>query len=54
MSARGFAFGLASHGIGTARAMSKNKTAGVFAALAMGLSGIATSLFVLIIIKFIF
>ena len=51
MSARGFAFGLASHGIGTARAMSKNKTAGVFAALAMGLSGIATSLFVLIIIK---
>src|SRR5210317_827495 len=53
MSARGFAFGLASHGIGTARAMSKNKTAGVFAALAMGLSGIATSLFVLIIIKFL-
>ena len=51
MSARGFALGLASHGIGTARAMSKNKTAGVFAALAMGLSGIATSLFVLIIIK---
>ena len=54
MSARGFAFGLASHGIGTARAMSKNKTAGVFAALAMGLSGIATSVFVLIIIKFFF
>ena len=54
MSARGFAFGLASHGIGTARAMSKNKTAGVFAALAMGLSGIATSVFVLIIIKFLF
>ena len=53
MSARGFAFGLASHGIGTARAMSKNKTAGVFAALAMGLSGIATSVFVLIIIKFL-
>ena len=38
MTARGFAFGLASHGIGTARAMSKNKTAGVFAALALGLS----------------
>ena len=51
MSARGFALGLASHGIGTARAMSKNKTAGVFAALAMGLSGIATSLIILIIIK---
>jgi putative effector of murein hydrolase len=53
MSARGFGFGLASHGIGTARAMSKNKTAGVFAALAMGLSGIATSIFVIIILKII-
>jgi predicted murein hydrolase (TIGR00659 family) len=29
--------GLASHGIGTARAMSRNETAGVFAALALGL-----------------
>jgi len=53
MSARGFGFGLASHGIGTARAMSKNKTAGVFAELAMGLSGIATSIFVIIILKII-
>ena len=43
MAARGFAFGLASHGIGTARAMSKNKDAGVFAAVAMGLSGIFTA-----------
>jgi len=34
--------------------MSKNKTAGVFAALAMGLSGIATSIFILILIKFIY
>jgi putative effector of murein hydrolase len=33
--------------------MSKNKTAGVFAALAMGLSGIATSIFVIIILKII-
>ena len=44
MSARGFAFGLSSHGIGTARAMSRNKTAGVFSAVAMGLSGIVTAL----------
>ncbi|XDZ64973.1 LrgB family protein [Alphaproteobacteria bacterium LSUCC0684] len=43
MSARGFAFGLSSHGIGTARAMSRNNTAGVFAAVAMGLSGIVTA-----------
>lgn len=46
MAARGFAFGLASHGIGTARAMSRNRTAGVFAAVAMGLSGIVTALIV--------
>lgn len=46
MSARGFAIGLASHGIGTARAMSRNETAGVFAAVAMGLSGIVTSILV--------
>lgn len=44
MAARGFAFGLSSHGIGTARAMTKDKTAGAFAALAMGLSGIATAI----------
>ena len=43
MAARGFAFGLASHGIGTARAMAKDKDAGVFAAVAMGLSGIVTA-----------
>ena len=43
MAARGFAFGLASHGIGTARAMSKDSQAGVFAAVAMGLSGIVTA-----------
>ena len=43
MAASGFAFGLASHGIGTARAMSKDSQAGVFAAVAMGLSGIITA-----------
>lgn len=50
MSARGFAIGLASHGIGTARAMSRNETAGVFAAVAMGLSGIVTALVVPIVV----
>ena len=44
MAARGFAFVLSSHGIGTARAMTKDETAGAFAALAMGLSGIATAI----------
>ncbi len=46
MAARGFAFGLASHGIGTARAMSKNDEAGVFAAVAMGLSGLVTAVMI--------
>jgi putative effector of murein hydrolase len=43
-SAQGFALGLASHGIGTARALQVNETAGAFSALAMGLNGLATSL----------
>jgi predicted murein hydrolase (TIGR00659 family) len=53
MTARGFAIGLTSHGIGTARAMSKNKKAGVFAALAMSLSGIVTSILIVIIIRYL-
>ena len=51
MSARGFAFGLSSHGIGTARAMSRDKRAGVFAAVAMGLSGVITALFLPLIFR---
>ena len=46
MEARGFSLGLASHGIGTARAMSRDKNAGVFAAVGMGLSGLITSIIV--------
>ncbi|MBL61764.1 MAG: hypothetical protein CMI85_06585 [Candidatus Pelagibacter sp.] len=53
MTARGFAIGLSSHGIGTARAMSRNKTAGIFSALALALSGVAVSIIIPIIIKFI-
>jgi predicted murein hydrolase (TIGR00659 family) len=51
MSARGFGLGLASHGLGTARAMSRNETAGVFAALALGLNGIATAILVPLLLK---
>ena len=53
MEARGFSLGLASHGIGTARAMSKNKNAGVFAAVGMGLSGLITSILVPLFLKMI-
>ena len=53
MDARGFSLGLTSHGIGTARAMSKNKNAGVFAAVGMGLSGLVTSMLVPLFLKII-
>ena len=45
-AARGFAAGLASHGIGTARAFQVNPLAGTFAGLALALNGLATSLLV--------
>ncbi|KAB2969584.1 LrgB family protein [Zoogloea sp.] len=40
----GFAMGLASHGIGTARAFQISEQTGAFAALAMGLNGLFTAL----------
>ena len=39
----GFALGLASHGIGTARAFQLSEQTGAFAALAMGLNGLLTA-----------
>ena len=44
--ARGFAAGLASHGIGTARAFQVDEVAGAFAGIAMGLNALVTSLLV--------
>jgi predicted murein hydrolase (TIGR00659 family) len=44
--ARGFAVGLASHGIGTARAFQVDALAGVFAGIAMSLNALVTSLLV--------
>ncbi len=43
-TARGFAIGLASHGIGTARAFQIDAETGAFAGLAMGLNGAVTAL----------
>jgi predicted murein hydrolase (TIGR00659 family) len=43
-AARGFAAGLASHGIGTARAFTVDPIAGTFAGLAMGLNALMTAL----------
>ncbi|EEB84805.1 LrgB family protein [Roseobacter sp. GAI101] len=47
--ARGLAMGTASHGIGTARALQVNETAGAFSGLAMGLNALATALLLPII-----
>ena len=44
--ARGFAVGIAAHGIGTARAFQVSPVAGVFAAVAMGLNGLVTAILV--------
>ncbi|HEY8594446.1 MAG TPA: LrgB family protein [Devosiaceae bacterium] len=45
-AARGFAVGLSSHGIGTARAFSVDPLAGTFAGIAMGLNAVLTAFLV--------
>lgn len=45
-TAQGFAIGVASHGIGTARALQLGEVAGAFSGLAMGLNGVATAILV--------
>jgi len=45
-AARGFAAGLVSHGIGTARAFHVNPLAGTFAGIALGLNGLLTAILV--------
>lgn len=50
-SVRGFAMGLASHGLGTARALQLNPEAGAFAGLAMGLNGAMTAMLVPIMLR---
>lgn len=50
-AARGFALGLASHGIGTARAFQLGEREGAFSGLAMGLNALATTLLLPAILK---
>lgn len=44
--ARGFAAGLAAHGLGTARAFQVDRTMGTFAGIALGLNGLMTAILV--------
>ncbi len=48
---RGFALGVAAHGIGTARAFSVNVEAGRFASLAMGLHGILGAVLIPLLVR---
>ncbi len=51
-TSKGFALGVISHGIGTARAIEISEKAAAFSALAMGLSGIFTAIFLPLVIQF--
>ena len=52
-AARGFAVGLASHGIGTARAFSVDPVAGTFAGIAMGLNALLSAVLVPLIVRWV-
>ena len=51
--ARGFAAGIASHGLGTARAFQVNPVAGTFAGIAMGLNAFLTAILVPLLIGWV-
>ncbi|MEM8571963.1 MAG: LrgB family protein [Pseudomonadota bacterium] len=52
-AARGFAVGVASHGIGTARAFQVSEEAGTYAGIAMGLNGALTALVFMVLPMFL-
>lgn len=53
-AARGFAVGLAAHGIGMARAFAVDPLAGTFAGIAMGLNAILTAALVPVVVSILF
>ena len=52
--AKGLALGAASHGIGTARAVQIDETAGAFSGIAMGLNGLLTAAMIPLIWRWLF
>lgn len=52
--ARGFAVGVAAHGIGTARAFQVNETAGAFAGIGMGVNAVLTAVLAPVLLGLIF
>ena len=53
MRARGFAAGLAAHGVGTARAFQVNEVAGAFAGIALGLNAFVTAILAPVAVTFL-
>ncbi|WP_430912853.1 LrgB family protein [Methylobacterium sp. sgz302541] len=51
--ARGFAAGLAAHGVGTARAFQVSEVAGTFAGIAMGLNAFLTAVLVPLVLRWL-
>jgi len=49
---RGFALGIAAHGIGTSRAFSVNKEAGTYASLGMGLNGVIGAVLIPLVVGY--
>lgn len=49
--ARGFALGVAAHGIGTARAFQVNETAGTFSGIGMGLNAVLTAILAPVVVR---
>ncbi|WGW04471.1 LrgB family protein [Tropicibacter oceani] len=52
--ARGFAVGVAAHGIGTAHAFRVNETAGAFSGIGMGLNAVLTALVAPLVVRLLF
>ncbi|WP_295044032.1 LrgB family protein [uncultured Paracoccus sp.] len=51
--ARGFAVGVAAHGIGTARAFQVNETAGAFSGIGMGLNAVLTAVIAPVVVRWL-
>jgi predicted murein hydrolase (TIGR00659 family) len=51
--ARGFAAGVAAHGIGTARALQVNEIAGAFSGLAMGINALASAVLLPLLVRWL-
>ena len=51
--ARGFAIGVAAHGIGAARGFQESERTGAFAGIGMGLNGLATAIIAPLIVAWL-